>query len=64
MSDLYLDTSRSPEQRAPALLEELSLPEKMAQVRGIFPFGAYGENWEAISRMTKNGIGQVSTLQM
>ena len=64
MSDLYLDTSRSPEQRAQALLEELSLPEKMAQVRGIFPFGAYGENWEAISRMTKNGIGQVSTLQM
>lgn len=43
MSDLYLDTSRSPEQRAQALLEELSLPEKMAQVRGIFPFGAYGE---------------------
>ena len=42
MSDLYLDTSRSPEQRAQALLEELSLPEKMAQVRGIFPFGAYG----------------------
>lgn len=64
MSDLYLDTSRSPEQRAQALLEELSLPEKMAQVRGIFPFGPYGENWEAISRMTKNGIGQVSTLQM
>ena len=64
MSDLYLDTSRSPEQRAQALLEELSLPEKMAQVRAIFPFGAYGETWEAISRMTKNGIGQVSTLQM
>ena len=21
----------------------MSLPEKMAQVRGIFPFGAYGE---------------------
>ena len=42
MSDLYLDTSRSPEQRAQALLEELSLPEKMAQVRGIFPLAPAG----------------------
>ena len=53
MSDLYLDTSRSPEQRAQALLEELSLPEKMAQVRGIFPFGPGWDAWEAISRQTK-----------
>ena len=41
MSDLYLDTSRSPEQRAQALLEELSLPEKMAQV----PMGKIGKRF-------------------
>lgn len=64
MSDLYQNKTLPPEQRAQALLEELSLPEKMAQVRGIFPFGPGGDNWEDISRQTKNGIGQVSTLQM
>ena len=64
MSNLYQDKTLSPEQRAQALLEELSLPEKMAQVRGIFPFGPGWDDWEAISRQTKYGIGQVSTLQM
>lgn len=64
MSNLYQDQALSPEQRAQALLEELSLPEKMAQVRGIFPFGPGWDDWEAISRQTKYGIGQVSTLQM
>lgn len=64
MSKLYQDKTLSPEQRAQALLEELSLPEKMAQVRGIFPFGPGWDDWEAISRQTKYGVGQVSTLQM
>lgn len=64
MSNLYQDKTLSPEQRAQALLEELSLPEKMAQVRGIFPFGPGWDDWDAISRQTKYGIGQVSTLQM
>lgn len=64
MSNLYQDKTLSPEQRAQALLEELSLPEKMAQVRGIFPFGPGWDDWEAISRQTKYGVGQVSTLQM
>lgn len=64
MSNLYQDQALSPEQRAQALLEELSLPEKMAQVRGIFPFGPGWDDWEAIFRQTKYGIGQVSTLQM
>ena len=64
MSNLYQDQALSPEQRAQALLEELSLPEKMAQVRGIFPFGPGWDDWDAISRQTKYGVGQVSTLQM
>lgn len=64
MSNLYQDKTLSPEQRAQALLEELSLPEKMAQVRGIFPFGPGWDDWGAISRQTKYGVGQVSTLQM
>lgn len=64
MSKLYQDKTLPPEQRAQALLEELSLSEKMAQVRGIFPFGPGWDDWEAISHQTKYGVGQVSTLQM
>ena len=64
MSNLYQDKTLPPEQRAQALLEELSLPEKMAQVRGIFPFGPGWDDWDAVSRQTKYGVGQVSTLQM
>lgn len=62
MSKLYQDKTLPPEQRAQALLEELSLSEKMAQVRGIFPFGPGWDDWEAISHQTKYGVGQVSTL--
>lgn len=64
MSSLYQNIDLSPEERAAALLEELSLSEKMAQVRGIFPFGPGWNDWEAIARQTEYGIGQVSTLQM
>lgn len=38
MSEKYLDTTLKPELRAQALLEELSLEEKMAQINGVFPF--------------------------
>lgn len=64
MSASYQDQSLSPEQRAQALLEEMSLSEKMAQLRGIFPFGPGWNDYEAIAQQVKNGIGQVSTLQM
>lgn len=64
MTKRYQDATLSPEERAKALLEEMSLPEKMAQVQGIFPFMVGWDDYEAISRQTKWGIGQVSTLQM
>lgn len=35
MSDQYLNIDFLPEERAKALLEELSIDEKMAQVRGF-----------------------------
>ena len=63
MTKRYQDATLSPEERAKALLEEMSLPEKMAQVQGIFPFMVGWDDYEAISRQTKWGIGQVSTLQ-
>ena len=50
--------------RAEALLRELSLDEKMAQVGCIFPFNGGEHDFEAISRQTRWGIGQVSTLEM
>ena len=54
----------APEERARLLLEEMTLPEKMAQVRGIFPFEErfFDEAW--IAEQTPYGIGEVSTLEM
>ena len=39
MGTQYLDSNKTPQERAAALLAELSLDEKMAQVNCIFPFG-------------------------
>ena len=64
MSEAYLDAALSPEERAEALLEELSLEEKIAQVRGVW--GIRAEMWqaqgEAFRQFVRDGIGQVSTL--
>ena len=40
--------------RARALLQELSLDEKMAQVGCIFPFNGGEHDFEAISRQTRS----------
>lgn len=64
MSEAYLDKSLSAKERAKALLKELSLDEKMAQVNCIFPFGEGYLDYETIEKNTKYGIGQVSTLEM
>ena len=37
MSKEYLNASLAPEKRAKALLEEMSLEEKAAQLTGVFP---------------------------
>ena len=64
MGEQYLDETKTPQDRATALLAEMSLDEKMAQVNCIFPFGEMYEDMEKISEGTPFGIGEVSTLEM
>ena len=64
MGAFYLDSNKTPQERAAALLAELSLDEKMAQINCIFPFGEMYEDMEKISEGTAWGIGEVSTLEM
>ena len=64
MEAQYLDINKAPQERAAALLAELSIDEKMAQVNCIFPFGEIYEDMEKISEGTPLGIGEVSTLEM
>lgn len=60
----YENQKFPPEERAQALLSELSLDEKMAQTSCIFPFGEDCRDFETIKNQTEQGIGQVSTLEM
>lgn len=64
MSKRYKDSNLQPEERAKALLGELSLEEKMAQVNTVFPFSDVYQDYEWISSQTPYGIGEVSTLEM
>ena len=64
MGTQYLDCNQTLQERAAALLAELSLDEKMAQVNCIFPFGENFEDMEKIVEGTPFGIGEVSTLEM
>lgn len=64
MGTQYLDCNETPQERAAALLAELSLDEKMAQVNCIFPFGENFEDMDKIAEGTPFGIGEVSTLEM
>ena len=64
MGTQYLDCNQTPQKRAAALLAELSLDEKMAQVNCIFPFGENFEDMDKIAEGTPFGIGEVSTLEM
>ena len=56
----YMNTSLSPRERAEALLKDLSLDEKMAQIAGIFAIRGMEER---MSLYLKNGICQISTLE-
>lgn len=64
MGKEYLDQSLKPEIREKALLEEMSLEEKAAQLTGVFPFDEEYKNYDAIAESTRYGIGEVSTLEM
>ena len=57
-SNAYLDQKLSPEQRAEALLKDMTLDEKMAQVNCVFPYG--GVEYEDFTNVKKNG--KISTL--
>ena len=58
--DRYKDASLTPRERAEDLIAKMSLSEKMAQVRGIFPFGIPGDGTD--EWIAGRGIGQVSCL--
>lgn len=64
MDSKHMDTTLQPIERAEALLQEMSLGEKMAQVNCIFPFDKDFLDFDLIARSTPNGIGEVSTLEM
>ncbi len=64
MDRQYLDTTLRPKERARLLLAEMSLEEKVAQINCIFPFENSYLDYDRISAWTKNGIGEVSTLEM
>lgn len=64
MSKEYLNAALAPEKRAQALLEEMSLEEKAAQLTGVFPFDEEYKDFDGISKRVPHGIGEVSTLEM
>ena len=64
MNKKFMDPALRPEERAKALLSEMSLEEKMGQVSCVFPFDAVCFDFDYISENTKQGIGEVSTLEM
>ncbi|WP_223694855.1 glycoside hydrolase family 3 N-terminal domain-containing protein [Leifsonia poae] len=59
--------TKSPEQRAAALLQEMTLEEKAQQLTAVMPFGLMnvdGPSREQLSSELETGIGQVSMLAM
>ena len=60
----YPDPKLSPEQRAAALLAEMTLDEKMAQVNCVFPYGGVEYDFDWIAEHTQSGLGEVSTLEV
>ncbi|MBR1758288.1 MAG: glycoside hydrolase family 3 C-terminal domain-containing protein [Lachnospiraceae bacterium] len=57
----YMDTNLSPEERAQALLAQMSLEEKMTQVAGLFAIPGLEDR---MAQFLTNGIGQMSFLEM
>lgn len=64
MAQEYKNIALSPEKRAAALLEELSLEEKLAQIVGIFPFNELAWDFDFIRTETLCGIGEIATLEV
>ncbi|MBQ3481446.1 MAG: glycoside hydrolase family 3 C-terminal domain-containing protein [Oscillospiraceae bacterium] len=53
-----------PEQRAQALLDELSLDEKLSQINSVFSLNEKYLDFDWIASQTPVGIGEVSTLEL
>ena len=64
ISSVWKNESLRPGERAQALLRELSLDEKMAQLGCVFPFGEQAQDFDWLKAQTPCGIGQISTLEM
>ena len=64
ISSVWKNETLRPEERAQALLRELSLDEKMAQLSCVFPFGEQAQDFDWLKAQTPCGIGQISTLEM
>ena len=64
ISSVWKNETLSPSVRAQALLQELSLDEKMAQLGCVFPFGEQAQDFDWLKAQTPCGIGQISTLEM
>ena len=64
ISSVWKNETLRPEERAQALLRELSLGEKMAQLGCVFPFGEQAQDFDWLKAQTPCGIGQISTLEM
>lgn len=64
ISSVLKNETLRPEDRAQALLRELSLGEKMAQLSCVFPFGEQAQDFDWLKAQTPCGIGQISTLEM
>lgn len=60
----YMNTALSPKERAQILLADMSVTEKIRQLRGIFPYNDRFEQYDWIREQTGGGIGEVSTLEM
>lgn len=63
-SSVWKNETQCPEDRARALLSELSLEEKLAQINCVFPLNEKYADFDWIAAQTPFGIGEVSTLEL
>ena len=63
MSAAYLDQTLEPEIRAQALLEEMSLEEKAAQLTGVFPFDENYKVSDTKNHFVVNDISQLADME-
>ena len=61
MNQSYRDTQLSSEKRAELLLQEMNIEEKLAQLTCFLPAK---DRMEEVKEKCKNGIGEISTLEM